>query len=59
MEEKRAKLQSKLFGEKIDFTSSDIDLHRDATVKIDDIPVISADALGVTVQKVVLQVLED
>jgi len=33
------------------YISSDIDLHRDATVKIDDIPVISADALGVTVQK--------
>ena len=33
------------------YISNTIDLHRDATVKIDDIKVISADALGVTVTK--------
>ena len=33
------------------YVSSDIDLHRDASLKIDDIPVITADSLGVTVQK--------
>ena len=38
------------------YISSDIDLHRDASVKIDDIPVLTTDSLGVTVQKVVLHV---
>tara|TARA_B100000925_G_scaffold196515_1_gene148747 strand:- start:1574 stop:2641 length:1068 start_codon:yes stop_codon:yes gene_type:complete len=33
------------------YISSDIDLHRDASVKIDDIPVLTTDSLGVTVQK--------
>ena len=33
------------------YVSSDIDLHRNASLKIDDIPVITADTLGVTVQK--------
>jgi len=33
------------------YVSSDVDLHRNASLKIDDIPVLSADSLGVTVQK--------
>jgi hypothetical protein len=33
------------------YISNDIDLHRKAKILIDDIPVLSADSLGVTIQK--------
>ena len=51
MEKKGEATKQIVWRENRFYISSDIDLHRDATVKIDDIPVISADALGVTVQK--------